>query len=177
MIKKIIILGMIIVLLVAIFSTSSVSSTIVPNITSNNDNNPPIIIPDGLMVWNGNKCRPKQQKIFFFNVYDPDGDDVYVRFDWGDGSNSGWIEINNQEEETRHKWDKRGVYIVTAKAIDDPDKDGPDEDDGLYAINPDHLLEALKITVKGLPISKLYKNGLFDSLERYFTLLQHLLKL
>jgi hypothetical protein len=51
---------------------------------------------------------------------DPDGDQIYYWFDWGDNSNSGWIGPYNSGEEVSvsHTWDKRGSYEIKVKAKD-----------------------------------------------------------
>ena len=45
---------------------------------------------------------------------DPDGDDIFYIFDWGDGTNTGWIE----EECAYHVWAQEGTYIIKVKAKD-----------------------------------------------------------
>jgi len=58
---------------------------------------------------------------------DPDGDQVYYWFDWGDGTNSGgWIGPYGSGESINeiHMYTSKGEYIVKVKAIDDQDGDG-----------------------------------------------------
>jgi hypothetical protein len=45
---------------------------------------------------------------------DPDGDSVIYLFDWGDGTNSGWL----PNGEGSHCWNELGSYAVKAKARD-----------------------------------------------------------
>lgn len=45
---------------------------------------------------------------------DPDGDDVYYLFDWGDGTDSGWLEIPT----AKHIWNLAGIYNIRVKARD-----------------------------------------------------------
>jgi hypothetical protein len=47
---------------------------------------------------------------------DPDGCDIYYLFDWGDGSNSGWVGASFP-----HSWNVAGTYYVRAKAKDHHD--------------------------------------------------------
>ncbi len=47
-------------------------------------------------------------------VSDPNGDTVSYLFDWGDGSNSGWISSNA----STHAWTTAGIYAVKVKAKD-----------------------------------------------------------
>jgi len=51
---------------------------------------------------------------------DPDGDQVYYWFDWGDGTNSGWLGPYNSGENVTasHKWEKRGEYAIKVRAKD-----------------------------------------------------------
>jgi len=54
---------------------------------------------------------------------DPDGDDVYYWFDWGDGKNSGWVGPYSSGEtgSASHSWDTPGTYYVKVKAKDTKD--------------------------------------------------------
>jgi len=45
---------------------------------------------------------------------DPDGDQIYYMFNWGDGTDSGWIEIG----EASHIWTVKGSYEIRVKAKD-----------------------------------------------------------
>jgi len=51
---------------------------------------------------------------------DPDGDQVYYKFDWGDGTNSGWVGSYNsgQTGSASKTWTSPGTYSVKAKAKD-----------------------------------------------------------
>ncbi len=51
---------------------------------------------------------------------DPDGDKVYILWNWGDGKNSGWKgPYNSGEIVTRsHKWTKPGIYLIKVKSRD-----------------------------------------------------------
>jgi hypothetical protein len=51
---------------------------------------------------------------------DPDGDDIYYLFDWGDGTDSGWIGPYNSGDtgSASHKWTSRGTYKIKVKAKD-----------------------------------------------------------
>ena len=56
---------------------------------------------------------------------DPDEDQIYYLFDWGDGSNSGWIGPfeSGQVASASHKWSKVGFYQVKVKAKDTEGKE------------------------------------------------------
>lgn len=51
---------------------------------------------------------------------DPNGDDVYYWFNWGDGSNSGWVGPyhSGQAGHASHAWSNAGIYEVTVQAKD-----------------------------------------------------------
>ena len=53
-------------------------------------------------------------------THDPENNQVYYLFDWGDGTNSGWIGPFNSSENiiTNKSWGKNGEYIVKSKAKD-----------------------------------------------------------
>jgi len=52
---------------------------------------------------------------------DPNGDQIYYLFDWGDESYSGWIGPFESGEiaETSHNWEDRGEYEIRVKAKDE----------------------------------------------------------
>ena len=54
---------------------------------------------------------------------DPDGDQVYYWFDWGDGTNSGWLGPYNsgQTVSASHTWSEKGSYNIKVKAKDTND--------------------------------------------------------
>jgi len=51
---------------------------------------------------------------------DPDDDRIYYWFDWGDGTNSGWVGpcVSNVETSVSHSWKEEGSYQVKAKVKD-----------------------------------------------------------
>ena len=51
---------------------------------------------------------------------DPDGDKIYLLFDWNDGTSSGWIGPYNSGETVtaKHKWIIKGNYEIRVKAKD-----------------------------------------------------------
>ncbi len=51
---------------------------------------------------------------------DPNGDQIYYLFDWGDGSNSEWIGPFDSGEqcEASHVWETKGDYEIKVKARD-----------------------------------------------------------
>jgi len=63
---------------------------------------------------------------------DPDGHHIFYWFDWGDGTNTGWMGpyFSGQTANTAHAWSLTGTYTVKVKAKDDPDGNG-DCSDGM----------------------------------------------
>jgi PKD repeat protein len=51
---------------------------------------------------------------------DPDGDQVFYLWDWGDGNNSGWTRLYNSgvTASMSHAWTTKGTYSVKVKAKD-----------------------------------------------------------
>ena len=58
---------------------------------------------------------------------DPDGDQVYYWFDWGDGVNSGWLGPSNSgvTKCADHSWNENGIYEIKVKAKDIDDIESP----------------------------------------------------
>ena len=77
---------------------------------------------------------------------DPNGDDIYYLFDWGDGSDSGWFGPypSGTIVEAKHTWTYGGTYPVKLKAKD-ATVDGPWSDPLTVSINgPEILLQNVK---------------------------------
>lgn len=53
---------------------------------------------------------------------DPDGDQVYLKFDWGDGDPSEWLgpKTSGSGFSDKHIWDEQGDYEIRCIAKDDP---------------------------------------------------------
>ncbi len=51
---------------------------------------------------------------------DPDNDQVFYKWDWGDGTYSNWFGPYNSGQPTNvsHSWDKKGTYFIRVKAKD-----------------------------------------------------------
>jgi len=54
------------------------------------------------------------------NTTDPNGDQVYYWFDWGDGNNSGWLGpyASDDEVTASHSWCNQDIYEIRVKAKD-----------------------------------------------------------
>jgi hypothetical protein len=64
---------------------------------------------------------PLTEFTFSTTTTDPDGDNIYYLFDWGDGTDSGWIGPyeSGQTGEASHIWENIGNYEIMAKAKDE----------------------------------------------------------
>ena len=68
-----------------------------------------------------------EEHTYTTSTTDPDGDQVYYMWDWGDGSFSNWLGPYNSGEECSisHIWDDRGDYNIKVKAKDTNDIQSP----------------------------------------------------
>jgi len=96
---------------------------------------------------------------------DPNGDDIYYLFDWGDGTDSGWLGPypSGGTVEADHAWGFGGTYEVKLKAKDDT-VDGPWSDPLTVQMSgPSILLQ----NVKGglFKVSAEIKNPGYDAIS------------
>ncbi|MFO7677392.1 MAG: C25 family cysteine peptidase [Thermoplasmatota archaeon] len=58
--------------------------------------------------------------LYTTSTIDPDGDDVFYMWDWGDGTFSDWLGPfpSGHEIGERHSWDENGTYEIRVKAKD-----------------------------------------------------------
>ncbi len=58
--------------------------------------------------------------IFSSDSIDPNDDDLYYLFDWGDGTDSGWVGpfASGEKVQERHSWEYEGSYLIKVKAKD-----------------------------------------------------------
>jgi len=62
----------------------------------------------------------KDEHSFTTSSTDPDLDDLYYQFDWGDGTYSAWVGpyTTGEEISVEHKWEDQGEYQVRVKCKD-----------------------------------------------------------
>ena len=74
--------------------------------------------PDGPEVW-----TIDLEATFTSTTTDPEGESIYYLFDWGDGTDSGWVGPygSGQTGEAAHIWTELGEYEIKVKAKDDYD--------------------------------------------------------
>lgn len=65
-------------------------------------------------------AKTEKEYNYSSSFIDPQGDQIYYWFDWGDGNNSGWIGPRNSNEtgEATHKWNETGIYKIEVKSKD-----------------------------------------------------------
>jgi hypothetical protein len=77
--------------------------------------------PDTPPVPQGKSNGNVSEEIFFTSsTTDPDGQDVYYKWDWGDGEKSELLGPypSGLSIQTSHEWDEPGLYKIKVKAID-----------------------------------------------------------
>ena len=64
--------------------------------------------------------QPGEEYEYTFNSLDPDGDDIYLYIEWGDGDIEDYIGPYQSEEEVilKHTYTEEDTYIIRAKAKD-----------------------------------------------------------
>ena len=79
----------------------------------NNPPNKPVITGE----TNGKKG---QEYLYTTSTSDPDGDQLYYNWSWGDGTYTGWIGVYDSGEivSQSHSWSKKGDYSIKVQAKD-----------------------------------------------------------
>jgi len=64
--------------------------------------------------------KPGKNYTYITSANDEDDDLLYYRFDWGDGTDSGWQGpfLSGEKAEISHSWEEKGVYEIKVKAMD-----------------------------------------------------------
>jgi outer membrane protein assembly factor BamB len=69
----------------------------------------------------------KIKQSYEYKIYstDPENENISYYVDWGDGTNSGWTRPypSGQEQILNHTWNKKGTYMIKAKARDIHDQE------------------------------------------------------
>jgi hypothetical protein len=67
------------------------------------------------------KVDPGKSYTYKASTTDPDGDQVYYMWDWGDGNFSEWLGPydSGEESETENFWNKGGTYTIKVRAKDE----------------------------------------------------------
>jgi len=96
---------------------------------------------------------------------DPDGDDIWVYWNWGDGTNSGWLGPYASGEEIceSHTWAEDGTYTIKAKLKDE------------YSVESDW--GTLEVTMPRAKAFNRFLQGLFDLFPNALPILRQILEL
>ncbi len=76
--------------------------------------------PNKPVITGPTSGKPGIEYTFNATTTDPDGDQIYYMFDWGDGSYSEWLGPYNPGYtiQAKHSWENQGTYEVRVKAKD-----------------------------------------------------------
>lgn len=79
--------------------------------------------PEKPTITGPSSGRVGKSYIYTGSGIDPDGDQIYYLFDWGDGTTTGWTGPYNsgQTASESHKWTAQGTYSVKVKTKDSND--------------------------------------------------------
>lgn len=82
-------------------------------VTSDPPAKPTKPIGPGLGIWN-------VEYTYTSSTTEPDNEQIYYQFDWGDGSDSGWLGpySSGQTGSGSHIWTELGIYNITVRARD-----------------------------------------------------------
>jgi len=94
-----------------------VNSSMIYTFTTQQQNLPPNKPSTPSGQTNG---KTRQDYSYTTSTTDPNGDQVYYLWDWGDGNNSGWLGPYNSgvSINTIHNWAVKGSYSIKVKAKD-----------------------------------------------------------
>jgi len=105
--------------------------------------------PDKPTKPNGpDECTQHEYATFSTSATEPEGEDVYYRFDWGDGNLSDWVGpySSGQTGESSHNWSELGEYEVKASAKDINGVQSEWSESSIILINENQIPENPTIT-------------------------------
>ncbi len=81
--------------------------------------------PEAPSIAGPSSGKARTRYTYTVSAIDPQGDDVSLFVDWGDGSDSGWVGpvASGEEIELTHWWLRRGDYTITVQAKDIEDRE------------------------------------------------------
>ncbi len=89
-----------------------------PTLIIGEESDPPATpdAPEGPTSGNVN-----EEHTYTASTTDPNGDEIYYLFSWGDGEYSGWVGpyTSGETGSAKHKWSEQGTYEITVKAKDE----------------------------------------------------------
>lgn len=81
------------------------------------------------------------------NAIDPDNDEIHCLWDWGDGTDSGWLGPYNSGDicEQEHSWPSKGNYNIKVKAKDKWEQESDWSDPLVVSMPKTHNLDLIKL--------------------------------
>ncbi len=70
------------------------------------------------MIYGKNKLGVGFQSTYSTSSYEPNGNDLYYKWDWGDGTDNGWLGPYKSDMDIHisHRWDNPGTYQIKVKS-------------------------------------------------------------
>jgi len=101
---------------------------------------------------------------YYTSTTDPDGDNIFYLFDWGDGTTSQWIGPYSSGSQViaSHIWTTQGSFPIKVKAKDDPNGDG-DPSDGTESVWSESLPVTMPKTKQLLHPMEQFINNLIQN--------------
>ena len=78
------------------------------------------LAPEQPTITGPTKGKPDTEYTYEFTAVDPQGDEIYLYIDWGDGTTSWWDGpyASGETISENHTWDEKQEYIIRARARD-----------------------------------------------------------
>ena len=132
----------ILICMLLILTALQTFGSITKNITLNNPPNKPTK-PSG--PTSGDKGQNYRYESYFS---DPEGDSMEILFDWGDGTDTGWIGVISSGVTVGnfHTWDEDGIYQVRTRARDLPAYEESEWSDSLSVIIGEVPIQTLDVS-------------------------------
>ena len=110
--------------------------------------------------------KPEKDYTFSTSSIDPEDDQIWYKWSWGDGEESAWIGPYSSGDlcEATHQWTERGTYLIRVKAKDNNNKEST-------------WSSALEIGIKQKTRSKDYFNNFIGKLLEKFPRLEKIILL
>jgi hypothetical protein len=110
--------------------------------------------------------KPGQNYTYSTKTFDPNYDDVYFKWDWGDGTVSDWEGpyATAETAESNHIWNKAGTYLIKVKAKDSFE----DESD---------WSDPLSVTMPKNKISSQFLQRIIEKIQHMSPILLNLIKI
>ena len=110
--------------------------------------------------------KPEKDYTFSTSTTDPEADQIWYKWSWGDGEESNWMGPYSSGDlcEATHQWTERGTYLIRVKAKDNNNKEST-------------WSSALEIGIKQKTRPKYYFNNFIGLLLEKFPRLEKIIML